>query len=320
MPKPKPGTKKKPKGIEIPHRHPGGHVEAQEERGKAPALVKRIMDHAVALGADARCATVLGRMHLEGVITETEFAAGLLYAEDVGAWERIKGHPRRAARSPSFDSGFGRADVDLEALERMDPEAADKVKRRIARQNRRIIKRYEKAQNEIPHLPILLSTLIEQVCCNDMPVMAVHHPAVKAMLSNLARNCYRLNDASARAPKAKAKPVTRQDIKDLAEATVEAMEQWFRKRGAAVAFYRVQKRHELQARAISAYGMTGDGTKIENTIKLKRPAGSRGEAIDQALLAAAEAKGWAAMRAASINEIDAGALAAAVAKLKGEAA
>lgn len=320
MPKKKPGTDTKPKGIEIPPRYPSGERKPDEDRGKAPALVKRIMDHAVSIGADARCATELGRMHLQGVITESEFAAGLLYAEDVGAYERIKGHPRRTARSPSFDSGYGRSDLDLEALERMDPEAAEKAKTRLNRQERRILKRYEKAQLHIPHLPILLSTLLEQVCCNDLPVMAVHHPAIKAMLSNLARNCYRLNDPDAKANQRRLKPVTKADIGNLAVATVEAMENWFRKRRAAIAFYRVQKRHALQSRAITAYGVTAEGARLDHTISLKRPPGTRSEALDAALERAATTAGWPPMASETANEIDRAALDVALAKLKGEAA
>lgn len=291
MPRPKAGTGPKP-SISPPERYPSGDPKPQhEERGKAPALVKRIMDHAVSLGADARCATVLGRMHLEGILTETEFAAGMLYAEDVGAYERVKGHPRRTARSPSFDSGFGRSDVDLEALERMDPDAAAKLKARMQRRVRRIEKRYHKAQNCIPHLPILLSTLIEEVCCNDRPVHGVHHATVKAMLSNLAKRCYRLNEIDSpaqRAPKRDKKA----DVKDLAQAAVDALGRFFEKNRARVAFFRVQQRHALQSRVIVAYGMADQNKQIEHKMVIKRLPGLKGEAIDEALGRAALAKGW----------------------------
>lgn len=294
MPKPKPGTGAKP-SIVPPERYPSGGIKPEDEpRGKAPTLVKRIMDHAVMMGLDARVATILGRMHLEGVLTETEFAAGMLYAEDVGAWERIKGHPSRYTRSVSFDSGYGRADLDLDALERMDPDAAAKIKAKIARRHRKIEKRYHRAQDCIPANPILLSTVLEEVCCNDRPVHSLHHPAVKAMLKNLAEKCYRLH-APPEARKKHSNRNKKADVAHLAEGAIDAMENWFRKNRAGITTYRVQVRHEMQARAITGYGMTTDNKKkaVENTIRIKRPAGIKGAEIDQALEKAAAAKGWA---------------------------
>lgn len=292
MPKAKPGTVKKQTGIEIPHRYPSGDGKPDNQRKNAPALIKRIFDHAVKLGGDRRVATVLGRLHLEEIITETEFTAGMLYAEDVGAWERIKGHPRRETRSPSFDSGSGKADVDLEALERMDPEAAANVKAKITRSVRRIEKRYHKAQDCIPLQPILLSALLEEVCCNDRPIHSLHHPALKAMLGNLARQCYRLHDTTASTSRSKPNRDKKADVTALAEAAADALDRQFEKVGGKVAFFRVQSRHEMQARIIVAYGTDRDSKSIEHSIKLKRPAGIKGAEIDMALEKAALAKDW----------------------------
>lgn len=290
MPRRKPGASTKSQ-IAAPERHADGQLK-DEPRGNAPALVRRIMDHAVSLGADARCATVLGRLHLEGTLTESEFAAGLLYAEDVGAWERLKGHPRRNIRSPSFDSGYGRADLDLEALERMDPEAAGKIKARLARRNKRIEKRYHKVQDMIPDVPNVLATIMDEVCCMDRVVGSVFHPALKAMLGNLAKNCYRLNVQDDKASKRQPKRDKKADAVALGQGAVDALEDWFRRQGAKCGSYRVQVRHALQSRGITGYGRSADGKFFERTVRIKRPGGIKGEAIDVALDRAAEAKGW----------------------------
>lgn len=293
MPKPKPGTGPKP-SIVPPERYPSGDLKPQTDAREpwSPTMIQRLKEHGKLVLGDKRLGTVLGIMHLQGIVSETEFAAGMLYAEDVGAWERIKGHPARHTRSVSFDAGYGRADLDLDALERIDPEAAAKIKAKIARRRRKIEKRYHRAQDCIPSNPILLSTLLEEVCCNDRPVHSLHHPAVKAMLKNLAEKCYRLHAP----PEARKKHDHRDkkaDVTHLTEAAIDAMENWFRKNRATVTTYRIQVRHEMQARAITGYGMTAENKAVETTIRIKRPAGIKGAEIDQALEKAAGARGWA---------------------------
>jgi hypothetical protein len=152
-------------------------------------------------GSDRRAATVVGRMYLEGILTEAEAEAGFCYAENAGAYERVKGHPPRHSQSPNFEFGRKGADgLDLEALRRRDPDVTDKVERRIHRKCKAIQKQYDRVQSHVPLFPILISTVLEEVCCNDRPVHSLHHQMVKKILRTLAQNVYGLDVVEQRKP------------------------------------------------------------------------------------------------------------------------
>lgn len=309
MPKPKSGTVR-PTVVPRERSKDGRPKPDTSMRDRsAPALVRRIMDEAVIMGLDKRVATVLGRLQLEGVLTETQMAAGLLYAELVGQHERIKGHPPRAARSPSFEGGFDSAPtLDLEALARMDPDAAEKIEAKIKRRIRRIEKRYALAEvclcgpadaNPIDTIEgkrgrsrfaSIVATLVEEVCCNDRPINSVHYGTLRSALSRLAIVCFKLNETEQKAKK-NARAATTPDAKLLAEGAVDAIAEWFRKRSGTVSAFRIAQAQAWQPRRIAAYGRSQAGAELEHEIKV--PRGSLMAAvIDAQLLTAAQAKGW----------------------------
>lgn len=294
MPRKKPGTDPKPKEIEIPHRHPGGHVAATEKSEPiAPTLLKRLKDEVLPKAKDKRLGTVLGLLNLAGIITEAEAEAGFLYAEDVGAFDRINGAPIRHERSPSYEGGFkGGGGVDLDVLRKMDPEAADKLERKIKRRNNSIRKRYDAAQAVIPQFPIIISTIVEEVCCNDRSINQVHLGSLKRILRNLAIH-YKLKvDAEARQ-----RPSKRADAVLIAQGAVDALEQWFVRRKGEVIGYRLASVNRTTRRVvtptITAYGTSKlkPGELLEHTIRLKR-SGLMIEEINAQLVKAAEEKGW----------------------------
>lgn len=295
MPKPKAGEGKKPEVVPR-ERKPDGHVKpggSVEDGGIAPTLLKRLKDDVIPLAKDRRLGTVLGVMHLQGILSEAETEAGFCYAEDVGAYERIMGHLPRSSASPSFEFGRKGADsLDLEHLKRMDPEAAEKAERRIKRRKKSIQKRYDRTQMYIPHFPILISSIVEEVCCNDRPVHSLHHPMLKKILRNLAERCYGLVQGGGET-QARRRPTSRRtDAVAIADATVDAMAHWFSRRDGTITSFRLAvSRHPSQPLGITAYGHTGFGEVLEHTIRIKR-SGLMAEAINAQLLKAAEAKGW----------------------------
>lgn len=253
----------------------------------APTLIKRLKEHVLPRAKDRRMGSVLGIMHFEGILSEVEVEAGFAYAADVAAYERMKGHPPRESQSPSFEFGRkGDTSLDLEALERMDPDTAEKLKKRIARRNKTIQKRYDRAQSYIPLFPILISTVVEQVCCNNQPVHSLHHPVVKKILRNMAERCYGLVRLSEREAERK-KPTSRKmDASIVASATVDALESWFSARRGKITEFR------LDRAGITCHGivlMTGE--IIAHTVNLRR-SNLMVEAIRAQLLKIAEAKGW----------------------------
>jgi hypothetical protein len=286
------------KSIVPPARKPSGdrRPDPDTPTGHAPTLVKRIVDDAVRLGADRRMGTVLGRLHLEGLLTASEFEAGLRYAEDVGAYERIKGHPARHSQSPSFEFGRkGASGVDLDALERMDPEAAARLRNRIERKHRKIQKRYDRAQACIPILPIIAASIIESVCCDDRPVHSLHHPALKAMLGHLARDCYNLTIPAREPPPPKIKHPVRKAARDLAEAACDAIEQKFADARATAQTYEItagREKARFKSRRIIVTGLCEDGTTpfrqaIDVPLRIIMP-----KVLDAQIAKVAEKMGW----------------------------
>lgn len=298
MPRAKPGTKPKPTGIEIPERYASGNpkpTEAQkaEQKAVAPTIIRRLKDHLIPMAKDKRLGSVLGIMHLEGILSEAEAEAGFLYGEDAGAYARSIGAKQRSARSAAWDGGYGRAELDLDALRRMDPEAADKIERKILRYEKKCAKRYDRAQAYVPTFPMIASTILEEVCCNDRPVHSVHHAGLKALLRNLAKHYgLQLVDGKRKAPTSK-----KVDAALLAQGAVDALEAWFAARRGEVSNFRLAVAVRGVAPAITAFGRNQIET-FHHTIKLQR-SGLMTEEINAQLLKAAEDKGW---REARINK------------------
>jgi hypothetical protein len=269
-------------------------LKPESDPRTAPTIIKRLKDDLIPRAKDKRLGTVLGLMHLEGILSEVEVEAGFRYAEDVGAYERtVTGAPRRHCRSVSYDGGFqGRGDVDLPNLEKIDPEAADKIRRKLRRQEKSAKKRYDRAQMYIPHLPILISAIVEEVCCNDRPVHSLHHPMLKKILRTLAENCYGLVQAGEKQTSRHRSISRKVDAALVASGAVEALNEWFKRRAGNVTSFRLAVAQHCHAPlGISGYGQTQYGEVLEHTIRLRR-SGLMAEAINAQLLKAAVAKGW----------------------------
>lgn len=88
-------------------RYPNGQTKHAQGEYASPAMVRRMLDDARLRCGDPRLGTVLGRMRLAGEINDRQYAAGMRYAEIVGAYDRTMGLPRRQAASPSYQSGRG---------------------------------------------------------------------------------------------------------------------------------------------------------------------------------------------------------------------
>lgn len=278
------------KSVSPPERYPSGDKKPEPtsagQEPVAPTIVKRWRDQVVAKCADRRMGLVLGQMNLEGVLSEVETEAGLLYAADVGAYEHSKGHPARHAQSPSFEFGRKGADgLDLEALERMDPETARKVRRRIERKRKTIQKRYDNAQKHIPLYPILISTIVDEVCCNDRAVHSLHHPMLKKILRNMAEGCYGLARPE-REGKRRGPANRKADAIMIANAAVDALAHWFEGRQGTVTSV------NIMPRSITGHGhVSYSGEVLAETIEVRRSE-YMAEAIHAQLLKAAEAKNW----------------------------
>lgn len=91
-------------------RYPSGKLKgAAKFRGTSPALVRRMIERAKDGAADPRIASVPGRLHLEGRLSERAYAAALSYAELRGRFHRVMGYRPRSAASPSYEEGYASA-------------------------------------------------------------------------------------------------------------------------------------------------------------------------------------------------------------------
>jgi hypothetical protein len=282
MAKKKHGEKKP--GIVPPPRYPSGDI-IKAGKELAPTLIRRIADHALTLGADQRIGSVIGLMYLRGELSERQAEAGLRYAELVGEYDRVKGIPPRGERSASYKAGF---DADPLDVSRLDPEERAKAEKRRARRARRVERKYEAAQRHIPMFPIIARSVVEEVCCSDREVNAVHREGLRKILDRLAVHFRVLAPATEEQKPQRTKPRT--DAKHIAEAAVDALERRFG-RDTIQAFDLTRGKND--SRRIVGIGVGRDGkTAVEHMIEIPVRQKLLAATIDAQLVKAAEAKGW----------------------------
>lgn len=97
-------------------RYPSGKLKPQTT---PPAMVRRIIDAARVRASDPLLSTEIGRLRLTGVVTDSDLAAAIVYAEAVGAYDRMKGLPSRTAASPSYERGYGAGAGELDFEDEM---------------------------------------------------------------------------------------------------------------------------------------------------------------------------------------------------------
>lgn len=173
-------------------RWPNGRLKPETA---PPALVKRIVDDAKRGAADPRLGSVLGHYRLTDVLSDREFSAGDLFAKIVAVHDRLKGLPKRSARSPSFEIGYGSsvysdiADDDaiaalamaggrksLAAFDNLNVAAVLSAERRLRRAENAVISAIGRAGLR----------LVSAVCVEDRRVLPTDHAALKSGLAAIA--------------------------------------------------------------------------------------------------------------------------------------
>jgi len=313
MPKPKPGTGKKPT-ISPPHRYADGQhrrdAANDNEQARSPTRNKRIFDHAIRFGAHPKVATKLGRLYLAGEITLSECSAGFEYAEVVGEYERWHGHPRSTPKSPSWESGFGRSGIDIDYVRKMDPEAADRIEAKLARRKKKADKAYDKAMKCFPsmvtrpmtpandneqgyavvHVNSHAHRIIDDLCCSDEYVNSIHLPLIKDILGKMAR-AFNINEGGEAKQK---KPETpRIDASVMANAVCDVMEDWFANHGATIHAFEIGPGTKHKHRRLTCFGVKADYiTPFEHGIEFKVASKLIEAATNAQFIKAAQKRGW----------------------------
>ena len=137
----------------------------------SPVQVRRILDHAVATSGDRRFGSEVGRLLLTGKITSDEAASAFAIADIYGTFERLEGLTR-SARSPAYETGFGRGEM-AESAGYLKAHADAKA-------------RFRFLQQSLSAFPPRARTVVEALCVEDLSI-ASGDPALLESLRALLR-------------------------------------------------------------------------------------------------------------------------------------
>ena len=116
----------KKEGVE---RYPGGQIKHTEREEEVRSVAVEALDRVHSLPYDKRgyAGYVLGRMHLDGRITECELESGNEYAALLARYYSLKGIPAPSARAQSLFSVKGYDGDVSENRARLAREISDKI-------------------------------------------------------------------------------------------------------------------------------------------------------------------------------------------------
>lgn len=165
-------------------RHPCGKiVQALQDSGYSPAVARRLIDNAARGAADAVFGTPLGRLHLEGKINATQFAAGK-------KWDQVNADYREAMQSPNPNPSA----TPMGASRSEPPDVDSERGQRIARRHKSAVQAFEHAHAVLIAGGMLTEVAVRSLCEDDGKNLSSHLMLLRARdgLTALA-NFWRLN-------------------------------------------------------------------------------------------------------------------------------
>ena len=161
-------------GYKVPKRR--NYIERRPGANTLWRRMRDFQDDLRKLGADPNLGTVLGRLYLFGVLSESEMAAGLLYADLAGRYARYHKEARESAASPNYQRGLGRED-EVERHNKDGTMAAYERRARAAR------KAWEKAGAQIPNERA--REVLRNVCLLDLEISQIVYDDLKILLRRI---------------------------------------------------------------------------------------------------------------------------------------
>lgn len=278
-------TKNKPGPKPLPgERFPSGKLKpAKKQRGAppegwSPTHIRRALDQAYILAGNPLLASEIGQMLMRKELTPREASAAFAYARRVGRLEKIShGAPARWTKSQAFDFGFRGAP----ASGYVDPDVAEKIQAEA-----------DEVMGCIPTFPILLMTIVEEVCCNDRPINSLHLPDFKRLMNRIAEKLKIPHEADEeQAPRpARAGPANAKDVEIYGEGAVQALADTFERLNANVdEFAVVQDGSDVWIKVMGHDRSTGEvlGRKVRVEVR-----GMLAVQLVQRLRAFGKGKGW----------------------------
>lgn len=173
-------------------RYPGGKLKPETA---PPAQVRRIIDEAKRVARDPLLGFELGRLRLTDAITDSQAAAGMRFAAIAGAYDRAKGMPRRTAKSPSYELGFGSGPSDredeeiIEALRNNGGNVAELAKTSdVVRAVLQATKRYDEALLALKACGKAVERTVMAIALDDAVLECGRHADLRTGLTALAEH------------------------------------------------------------------------------------------------------------------------------------
>jgi hypothetical protein len=160
-------------------REPAGRLAraAAPDKGFAPAAIKRLTESAIRGVADAAYGTPLGRLYLDGHLSEAQFAAGRHFDRLARRYVQAIAAPRPDPRANVLDATLRSAEIDP------DSEAG----RRQSTEHQAAVAAMEAARAVLAHCGKGTEAAVRSLCeARELPVGWSGHNALAAGLSALA--------------------------------------------------------------------------------------------------------------------------------------
>ncbi len=159
-------------------REPSGKVKRGRREADGPVhLWRRIKDHVVGLANLPEMGSVIGRMSLAGVLTDSQCAAACWTADTFARFEQVHGMPRRSCVSPIYERSYGRSPTGGGIL--ADEKARKRATVAMARLEKVLASSREPGPRASRHILVT-------VCVEDGEIITSEIPILGKILSAIA--------------------------------------------------------------------------------------------------------------------------------------
>lgn len=272
--------------ISAGNRYPGGRKrpEYQPRHAGANNLARRVHDGfrtMVKLGLDARWASTVGRLHLDGKLSELEVQAAWVYAAIAAGYDHHHTPSRRTAKSQAYE--ISRGEVDEIELAIRNGSIND-----LERRARRVKKRWDRAVAALGPQ----EELAARVCLSDESIPDEAVPRFKRGLFALAVE-FKLEIYGADAIVENRKIEKAMPVEKRVRLAVEAVARWFEEaKDTPLGFVIGAENAAEKKRGIKVMGTSRIGAKIERVVLIRCHSRDLVAHVDSLFLKACQARGW----------------------------
>ena len=275
------------------NRMPSGRKRiAQPRHAGANNLAKRVHEGfrtMVKLGMRAEWASVVGRLFLDGQLTELEVQAAYLYAGIAARYDNfhtVADRIRRTSRSQAYEASRGELDV----VERHRVLGTVPDYERMARRAQAKWRKAQIADDHAGRHERMVQDIVDRACIYDEHVRADEVVWLKEGLGFIARQfaleVYAVDAMVENRQREREMPLPRR-----VAMAIEAVTQWLRDEGATPMEFRVGASGERK-RGIQVWGQKRDGTEVSHVVLIRIKTRDIVAAIDSQFQRSAVALRW----------------------------